>query len=324
VKDFVDPPAIVCPAEDLAALANQINAEHEAAEGAVRKSLEHARAAGDALLRARQKCKHGEWLPWLRANVRFSQQTAWGYTRIAREWGKLPTVGNLTLREALSILGRDDEAVPDEGGDETGSDEAPIHSPEAGSVNSVSPAEWTPCREHRGSNTRYSECVRCRALNAENTPPCTTKPKNNTKPDPGGRSTEPEPPPWIIAVGKAKKASDSLVEQTGEICRMLALPAPRKAALRQSVDVVSEVCNEAANCAPVPLGRPYSKNCKKCGKRIILAMKEDRGWIALEEAKKGAWDIIADMACVVTGGPYRFHGISCKQYQASCDEPIQG
>jgi hypothetical protein len=102
--DLFTPPAIVRPAADLAALAREINTEHEAIESAAISALEHARRAGEKLLEARAKCPHGTWLSWLKTHVRFSRQSADGYMRVAKEFDKLPTVGNLGLREALAIL----------------------------------------------------------------------------------------------------------------------------------------------------------------------------------------------------------------------------
>src|SRR5262249_32403540 len=79
------------PAEDLAELAAAINAEHGAGEEASRRGLEHFRAAGEKLIRAKAACGHGRWLKWLEKNVRFGQSTAKNYMRLA----KSPTVGDL-------------------------------------------------------------------------------------------------------------------------------------------------------------------------------------------------------------------------------------
>jgi hypothetical protein len=109
-RSLFDPPAIVRPAEDLAVLAAQINHEHAQAEAALRSSLGHARAAGELLAQAKGRCGHGAWLPWLREHVRFSERTAQGYMRIAREWDRLQAnpqpVADLTYREALQMLAR--------------------------------------------------------------------------------------------------------------------------------------------------------------------------------------------------------------------------
>ncbi len=77
------PAAEVRQADDLDMLAQQINAAHAAGEAAVSKGLEHYRAAGEALLRAKTQCGHGKWLTWLKENVRFSQDTATRYMRFA-------------------------------------------------------------------------------------------------------------------------------------------------------------------------------------------------------------------------------------------------
>jgi hypothetical protein len=95
---------LVVQAVDLAALAKQINAAHEAGEAATRKGLEYYRAAGADLLKAKDQLKHGEWLGWLKANVQCSHQRASEYMRLAEGWDKLPPGGNLGLKEALAFL----------------------------------------------------------------------------------------------------------------------------------------------------------------------------------------------------------------------------
>ena len=72
---------------ELDALAAAINAEHDAAEGAARTALDHARSAGDKLLLAKAQLAHGQWLPWLKDNCpRLAERTASGYMRLARHW----------------------------------------------------------------------------------------------------------------------------------------------------------------------------------------------------------------------------------------------
>jgi protein gp37 len=56
----------VRPAADLAALAAEVKAEVRAGEADSRKGVEHFRKAGGVLLRAREACGHGQWLPWLK------------------------------------------------------------------------------------------------------------------------------------------------------------------------------------------------------------------------------------------------------------------
>lgn len=105
-------PAIVCESEDLATLASRINAEHAAVERTARTSLEHARAAGEALAKAKKQVGHGNWMKWLKDNVRCSQPTAFRYIKISSGWNKLFTVNNLSITDALRLLSID-EPEPD-------------------------------------------------------------------------------------------------------------------------------------------------------------------------------------------------------------------
>lgn len=102
----------------LAALAAEINAEHDAAENHARKAIEHARAAGDKLLLAKAGVAHGQWLPWLSANCpRLAERTAQAYMKLARNWATLErksaTVADLTINDALKLLtGPDNDVDP--------------------------------------------------------------------------------------------------------------------------------------------------------------------------------------------------------------------
>src|SRR5262249_54156883 len=117
-RELFEPPALVRPAEDLAVLAEQINAAHQAGEGATRKGLEHFRAAGDRLIKAKAQLKedvgHGQWLKWIKKNLKFDRRTATNYMRIADKWETVSHSDN--LRDALRLLTEDapdDEASDD-------------------------------------------------------------------------------------------------------------------------------------------------------------------------------------------------------------------
>jgi N6-adenosine-specific RNA methylase IME4 len=107
---------IVQPAADdvaaLAKLATQINAEHQAVIGAVKRGIEHAFAAGELLLEAKAKVGHGGWLSWLAENCPdVSERSAQRYMKLAEGRvvleAKSATVADLTLREAERILSPD-------------------------------------------------------------------------------------------------------------------------------------------------------------------------------------------------------------------------
>lgn len=59
---------------------------------------------GQLLIEAKGKLKHGEWLPWLRDEVDFSEATAQRFMRLAREYGKSVNVTDLGLTKALKLL----------------------------------------------------------------------------------------------------------------------------------------------------------------------------------------------------------------------------
>jgi hypothetical protein len=89
-------------------LAARIRAEHEAAGTAMKRGVEHAIAAGDLLIEAKSKLKHGQWLPWLTENCMMSGRTAQLYIRTARARPQIEThirnVADLSLRGAMAVI----------------------------------------------------------------------------------------------------------------------------------------------------------------------------------------------------------------------------
>jgi ParB family chromosome partitioning protein len=93
-------------AGSLAELAARINAEYQAGEGATRRGLEHFRAAGDLLIRAKDRCGHGRWLGWVRKHLRFGDRQARKYMRLAREWRQVKSASDAdsSIDAALRLL----------------------------------------------------------------------------------------------------------------------------------------------------------------------------------------------------------------------------
>jgi hypothetical protein len=85
----------------LSDLAERINAE-------IQSSLFHAKNVGELLLQAKEQCPHGQWLPWLKANVHLSERTAQAYMQVAKRWpeleGKPAGSADSTLEGALAYL----------------------------------------------------------------------------------------------------------------------------------------------------------------------------------------------------------------------------
>ena len=91
----------------LDALADRINAEHQACHAAVTKGLEHALEVGRLLLEAKAGLAHGEWLPWLKENCPdISERSTQRYMRLADNRGALEsaTVADSTMRAAEEAL----------------------------------------------------------------------------------------------------------------------------------------------------------------------------------------------------------------------------
>jgi hypothetical protein len=113
MNELFDPPAIIKSIDALSELASCINAEHQQAEQHLQAGLQHAKNAGDLLIEAKKRCKHGEWLPWLKANVKPSPRTVQAYMRVAKRWGDLETrakaqgLAHLTLESGLKLLAKE-------------------------------------------------------------------------------------------------------------------------------------------------------------------------------------------------------------------------
>lgn len=87
--------------EDLAGTANR---EHAAAEDAARTWLEHAVAAGSALLEARSRVEPGGWARWVEDNIEFSYTTIREYMRVAKHPEQAQGASEKTRRGVLSHI----------------------------------------------------------------------------------------------------------------------------------------------------------------------------------------------------------------------------
>ena len=83
--------------------ATEINEAHQLALQHAASAVNYGVKVGTLLLEAKAVLPHGQWLPWLRANVVFSERTAQSYMRIAHK--SPPEIRNgaadLSLRKAL-------------------------------------------------------------------------------------------------------------------------------------------------------------------------------------------------------------------------------
>lgn len=63
---------------------------------------------GKRLIEAKAQLSHGEWLPWLREKVDFSERNAQNFMRIAKAYRNAQTIADLGASKALALL-----ALPD-------------------------------------------------------------------------------------------------------------------------------------------------------------------------------------------------------------------
>lgn len=129
--------AIVIQAEaprPFSEMAQAINHQLQECEAAARASLAHALEAGRLLNVVKRQTKHGEWLPWLKANISVSQKTAWQYMQLDQRRDELAnyTHGyNLSVREALRLLDEVDTEMAQPPGDNPPPSPSSISSPSA-------------------------------------------------------------------------------------------------------------------------------------------------------------------------------------------------
>ena len=101
--------APVSEADWLPRLATDINREHELAEESARSAVEHAYRAGNFLIQAKHRVKHGEWEQWVSANLKPAASTVRAYMRVAGKLPRLPAqqadhIKTLSLHDAIAYL----------------------------------------------------------------------------------------------------------------------------------------------------------------------------------------------------------------------------
>jgi len=105
------------PAKVLSALAKEINSAHEASLEIGIKSVEQAIRCGELLVQAKAKQKHGDWLLWFDANVKFSRDTACQYVKLFKSGIDCRNVRNLTAAYKLLSNGKAEAHVSQNSGE---------------------------------------------------------------------------------------------------------------------------------------------------------------------------------------------------------------
>lgn len=91
----------------------EINKLHDELNNLAVSALERALRIGELLCREKEKIRHGEWLPWLKANISFSERTANNYMTLFRNRERLKSANVADLAEAYLMLSdRTDNRLP--------------------------------------------------------------------------------------------------------------------------------------------------------------------------------------------------------------------
>ena len=98
---------IAKPRRELNVIASELQA-------ALRREAEEVINIGNLLVEAKEQVKHGEWLPWLKANFGLSIRSAQNYMAVARFAAKYATVAHLRLRPSALYLLASETLTSDE------------------------------------------------------------------------------------------------------------------------------------------------------------------------------------------------------------------
>jgi hypothetical protein len=92
----------------LVELAARIKVEYEAVAPIMRQALLHVMAAGDLLLEAKSRLKHGEWTPWLLEHCDIPERTVNRYMRLAKNRAvveaEMEKCADLSVNAAIRLL----------------------------------------------------------------------------------------------------------------------------------------------------------------------------------------------------------------------------
>lgn len=216
-KPIVNPPAIVKPAAELAALAAAINAAHLAGEESTRKGIGHFKVAGEALIKAKKQVGHGSWEVWCSVNLKCSKTTCERYMRVAKKWSEYSDCESMS--EALGLKTDDGE----EAKSVTVTDLVTGNQAENESESGQTEVDDKPrklCRPCR-TGVPNPKCKDCKKLNEAEKP----EPAAATAPPAAPKPPEPPPEPEKVVDAEGEEVPPQAIpafemaKQITAICR---------------------------------------------------------------------------------------------------------
>jgi hypothetical protein len=182
---FTDPPAIVHENIDLKAVAAEVNGlVVEARDLGMRSAQTYARI-GARLLKVKEKLGHGNWLPWLAENIRFSSRQAQKYMALAaittidgdevieERWHIISTSDDKLLQPQVDGGTRDENTPNTNSSSHLSQDNGQSQSGQGDRSKSGSRKQGSPypyerrCRRCRLSNANKAHCQACKDRNAD-------------------------------------------------------------------------------------------------------------------------------------------------------------
>lgn len=271
---FNQKPAITRTAAEgeLADLAFEINAAHEAGEQQARKGLERFRVAGEALLKAKEKCGEGKWVAWLEKNVHFDRHTASNYMRVATAWETGVSQAS-SLRDALRILTEDPDAKPKK--------------------KKAKPALATPLKRCRNCRIYGAKegCKECKKLNQ----PPEREPGDDTEAE--QQAVERENP----YAKKLDRYAENLAKIV-EACFLRDIRPEDGEKVKADLEAVLEYLRRLA-LAPIKPGVARPAKCRDCAKAVLWVKTAKGKNMPLDaEPGYGSFEIVKGMARSVPKG----------------------
>ena len=295
---------------ELSQLAGQITTAVLAGERAAKTAASDFRAAGEMLLRAKDKLPHGEFQAWVEPNIKRSYRQAARWMRLAKS-------------DAMSLL-EDQWAIICGHGDEAsdGNDGMSM----SGESSHSSPARPTPNRSVTSSPAATPIlCMGCQKRGAvKNCPRCLAlrtnddaEPATSQSAGPGSAGGDPPvaaPAPVVSLATRTATAYerlDSLFQaafKTRELPRTLA---------DQTHGAMREVHAAVEAIAGAQVRKPSPSRCRQCGATVLWVVTENDKLILLEHGK-GSFEVIDGLAVVVEkfAGEYRNHFLHCTKGQS--------
>jgi hypothetical protein len=281
----IDRPAIVSASTaELDRLAHQATTALEAARKSTKTTLERWKDAGEALIKAKASCKHGEWLPWLEKH-KIHRREASRAMRVAGNWAKLDKLSNLDAALRLLAKKGDEEEIPD--------------------PSTVAPTIFCrPCRI-------YGPTAGCKACEQMRNPP-EREPGDDTEVE---RQAEDRNP----TVKKIDRHAERLVKIAQEVLKR---DIDKKDAERLQADL-QQALERLRRCAlaPVKAGSPQRGSCKKCKMGLLWLVSEYGRKFPLDDEPhpQGEFAIEGGVAVFVRPGEangrelYRAHRRTCRR-----------